>query len=299
MQYEIGEIEGLCNQLMAIFRTIGEALYYAKQHDAVCILLKDVQTRNSVDFHKSPYFSKINIDSYLDVDECRALFYKKNILVKRHQPDMDETFKHMITCRRFLQRHILRDESRETGQFIAKSLPFAKHIQKLASCTIGLMSFYPRWRAIQLRIEGDLVHLPVEGFDLAAHTENQLQQIINTIASTADLSAVYIASGVQEEKYHRIVARIKEHFPHLVIVRKQDVLQTYPGLQKELDALCLEEQALVDWLVCIGAPLFAGPHASSFSYLAGYMRHYRGFDKETTYLWPEYQPYWDQWFPRL
>ncbi|MGR5986106.1 hypothetical protein ACUC2M_20555 [Bacillus cytotoxicus] len=105
--------------------------------------LKDVQTRNSVDFHKSPYFSKINIDSYLDVDECRALFYKKNILVKRHQPDMDETFKHMITCRRFLQRHILRDESRETGQFIAKSLPFAKHIKKLASRTIGLMSFLP------------------------------------------------------------------------------------------------------------------------------------------------------------
>jgi nucleoside-diphosphate-sugar epimerase len=34
------------------------------------------------------------------------------------------------------------------------------------------------------------------------------------------------------------------------------------------------------------------------AYTAGYMRHYRGFVKETTQLW-DFQPYWESWFPRV
>jgi hypothetical protein len=83
------------------------------------------------------------------------------------------------------------------------------------------------------------------------------------------------------------------------VTRKNNILKYYPKIKEELESLSLEEQALIDWLVCIGAPFFAGTHASSFAYLAAYMRHYRGLDKETTNLWPEYQPLWDAWFPRV
>lgn len=298
-QYKIEGIEGLCNQLMAIFRTIGEALFYSTQNQSVGIILSDVQTRNSIDFDVVPYFSKIRVTSFIDVNELIALLEKRNISVRLSQKDTNDVQNNIVPCRRFPNRHMLPNESRDMGIFIAKSFPFAKNILKLASCIIGLMSFYPRWKAIQLRIEGDLIHLPEENFTLATHTQNQLQEIINIISSTPNLSAVYIASGIQEEKYNNIVDIINEKLPHLTITRKQNVLKDYPEIQKELESLCLEEQALIDWLVCIGAPFFAGPHASSFTYLAGYMRYYREFDTETTYLWPKYQPDWDRWFPRV
>jgi hypothetical protein len=162
------------------------------------------------------------------------------------------------------------------------------------------MSFYPKWKVIQLRIEDELINfLPGRNAEFQKRTINQLQQTINMISSTPDLSAVYFASGIREEKYDAVVQSINHKFPNLIITSKKDILKDYPEIKKELDALCLEEQALVDWLVCVGAPFFAGPHTSSFAYLAGYMRHYRGFEKEATHLWPDYEPYWEIWFPRV
>lgn len=54
---------------------------------------------------------------------------------------------------------------------------------------------------------------------------------------------------------------------------------------------------MVDWLVCVPPPYFIGPHSSSFSYLAGYMRHYRAYHPDAMELFPTYQPYLDIWFP--
>ncbi|WP_144641542.1 hypothetical protein [Bacillus cereus] len=82
LQYEIVEIEGLCNQLMAVFRTIGEALYYTNKGESVCIILNDVQTRTSVNFDTHPYFENIKIDSYIDVNYLTQLLKSKNIEVK-------------------------------------------------------------------------------------------------------------------------------------------------------------------------------------------------------------------------
>jgi|tagenome__1003787_1003787.scaffolds.fasta_scaffold20986001_2 hypothetical protein len=299
-QYKIDDKEGLCNQLMAIFRTLGEALFYSTQNESVGIILNDVQTRNSIDLDIHPYFSKINIDSFVDVNELITLLANRKISVSRLQEDNNEFQDDIITCRRLPIRNMLPSESRKMGIFIGESFPFAKSILKIASCIIGLMSFFPRWKAVHLRIEGDLLHIPsIREAGLETHTKNQVQQTINMISSSPNLSAVYIATGIQEEKYHNAVNIINEKLPHLTITRKKDILKDYPDIKEELESLSLEEQALVDWLVCIGAPVFAGNHASSFAYLAGYIRHYRGFDKETTHLWPDYQPYWDAWFPRV
>ncbi|WP_158618637.1 hypothetical protein [Methylomusa anaerophila] len=288
---------------MAIFRTIGEALFYSTQNQSVGIILSDVQTRTSIDFDAYPYFSKISIDSYIDINDLTTLLGNRNISVRQSQEDienMNEIQNNIITCRRFPQRHMLPAESRDTGALIAKSFPFAKKMLKFAYHIIGLMSFYPRWKAIHLRIEGDLMQLSaIRDVGLETFTKSQLQQTIDMISITPNLSAVYIASGIQDEKYNNAVNIISKEFPHLAITRKKDILKASPAIKEEFEALCLEEQALIDWLVCVGAPFFAGLHASSFAYLAGYMRHYRGFDKETTHLYPDYQPCWDAWFPRV
>jgi hypothetical protein len=286
---------------MGIFRAIGEVLFYSTKNQFVGIILNDVQTRissDTIDFNT--HFSKINMDSFVDVNELTTLLANRNILVRRSQEDNNQIRNTIISCRRYPRRHMLPNESRDTGIFIAKSFPFAKNILKIASCIIGLMSFYPRWKVIHLRIEDELMHfLPGRDVGLETHTKNELQQTIHMISSTPNLSAVYIASGIREEKYNHVVNTINEQLPELTITRKEDILKGFPEIKEEFESLCLEEQALVDWLVCLGAPFFAGPHSSSFAYLAGYMRHYRGFDKETTHLWPDYQPYWDAWFPRV
>ncbi|WP_157257103.1 hypothetical protein [Paenibacillus sp. Soil750] len=297
IQYEVEPNEGLCNQLMGIFRTIGEALYYSHQHDSISIIINDLQTRTSsdtTDFDVN--FSKIAYDSFVDVDELTHLLLHKNILVRRPQEVNNHIQNNIISCRRYSHRQLLPDESREMGIFIANSFPFAKNILKIANCIIGLMSLYPSWKVIQLRIEEELMNF-FPGYEKS--TSNQLQETINMISNTPDLSAIYFASGIREEKYNAVAQSINHKFPNLITKNKHDILKNDPEIKKELDALCLEEQALVDWLVCVGAPSFAGPHATSFAYLAGYMRHYRGFAKETTHLWPEYTPYWDIWFPRV
>ncbi|PDZ71500.1 hypothetical protein CN584_22275 [Bacillus pseudomycoides] len=297
-QYKIEGIEGLCNQLMAIFRTIGEALFYSNQGQSVGIILKDVQTRTSVNFDTYPYFKNIKIDSYVNVNELATLLTTKNIVVRRCQEENLEFQNNVTDCRRFSNREMLADESKNMGLFIAKSFPFAKKIVRISSFIIGLMSFYPQWKAIHLRIEGDLTHIPeVQNIGLDVFTKNEIQKMTDSLTSTTNLSAIYLASGIQENEYITVVDKIKQTNPHLVVLNKKNLLKKYPEIRKEFDSLCLEEQALVDWLVCLGAPFFAGSHASSFSYLAGYMRYYRGFNKETTDLFPEYQPFWDKWFP--
>ncbi|SDF44261.1 hypothetical protein SPACI_051620 [Sporomusa acidovorans DSM 3132] len=54
LQHKIEGTEGLCNQLMAIFGTIGEALFYSTQNKSVYIILSDVQSRNSIDLDIYP-----------------------------------------------------------------------------------------------------------------------------------------------------------------------------------------------------------------------------------------------------
>lgn len=300
LTYQIEGIEGLCNQLMAIFRTIGEAAFYVSQNLPAGIILDDVQTRNSIDLEREPYFSRINIDSFLDVDGMTKTLAARNILVERFRDDLLQNENQMVVCRRFPRRFMSPSESRELGLFIARSVPFSKRALRLAGYIMDYMSYYPNWKALHLRVEGDLVHLPsVRSIGLTTYVKNQLQQTIDMLSSTPDLSAAYLATGIQDEKYMDIASCLHERFPKLILQRKKDVLKTDSGLLKEFESLCLEEQALVDWLVCLGAPLFVGQHTSSFAYLASYMRHYRGFSAEATELYQEHQPLWDEWFPRV
>lgn len=292
-------MEGLCNQLMAVFRAIGEALYYAGQNQHVCILLGDVQTRNSVDLDVQPYFSPIPVDAFVDVAELTALLAAQNISVRRFQDNPGHR-EPVISCRRYPLRIVSPDESRALGVFLGHSFPFAKRAARLANTVMGFMSRFSVWNAIQLRIEEDVLHLSdVRNMGMATYTETQLKHTIDTIARRPNLSAAYIASGIQEERYRQVADILQDTFPYLTILRKNDVLKHDPDLRVEFASLCLEEQALIDWLVCVCAPLFSGQHTSSYGYLAGYLRHYRGAGTESTDLWPAYQPLWDEWFPRV
>ncbi|MEB9624647.1 O-fucosyltransferase family protein [Enterococcus lactis] len=298
IQYEIKELEGLCNQLMAIFRTLEEAFFYKNKGEPVCIILNDVQSRTSIDCDVYPYFRNIEVDAFVDVKGLIQLLNDRNIEVK-HVKDVKLLSQNKIlNCRRFPNREVTLEESTDLGLFVAKFFPFSKRILKISNFIIGAMSFYPKWKAVHLRIERDLTHIPdINKTGLNIFIQNQFKNIIELVINNEDLCALYIASGLLENEYTALVDSLKEKKPDLKVINKKQLLKNYPDIQKEFNNLSLEEQALIDWLVCIGAPLFIGPHASSFSYLASYMRHYRGFNTEATYLFPEYQPYWNKWFP--
>ncbi|MEI7028199.1 O-fucosyltransferase family protein [Paenibacillus sp. y28] len=288
---------------MGIFRTIGEARFYSSPNQATGILLNDAQTRTLADtIDVSTIFSKINIDSLVDVNELTQLLSKRNIEVRRvsERVHLHEAQHQIISCKRYPLRQMLPAENKELGVFIAESFPFPRKIRNIVNGILDLMSDSPKWMAVQLRIEDELVLFRPDGnAGFEAHVRNQLDQVLAIVSAHPGTHAVYIASGIREHKFASVVKAIHETFPHLKLTMKTDILAGSPMLWEELQSLCLEEQALVDWLVCINAPFFAGPHSSSFTYLAGYMRHYRGLDGAATHLWPEYQPYWDLWFPRL
>ncbi|MDR4926172.1 hypothetical protein [Peribacillus simplex] len=299
-KYRPEKNEGLCNQLMAIFRIIGETLYHSKQGNNVGIILNDFQTRlssDTVDFNTN--FSKISFDSFVDVNKLIQLLSKENILVRRPEEIDNTNQQNVVFCNRFPIRSMTQVESKETGLFIANNFPFAKKVVNIASCIVNLMSPHTKWKAIHLRIEDELKNFQEDpNADFENHINNQISQTLNMI-SAPDLSGVYLATGIKEGKYNKIVQMITKKLPHLFVANKMSILKDQPKLLNELNTLSLEEQALVDWLVCLGSPYFAGPHGYSFAYLAGYMRHYRGLDKESTQLWPGYQPLWDLWFPRI
>ncbi|PEL09355.1 O-fucosyltransferase family protein [Bacillus sp. AFS017336] len=284
---------------MAFFRVIGESLYFSKQGNKVGIIINDFQTRNSsdiIDFDIN--FSKISFDAFVDLKELTQLLSKENILVNLPE-NIDSTKQDIVFCSRFLNRIMTSEENKENGAFIANHFPFAKKVLTISNAIIDSMSSYSNWKAIHLRIEDELVNFHSDSTtDFEGYIENQLLQAIDMI-NTPDLSAVYIAAGIKEEKFNKIAQIFNDKLPNLFILNKLEVLKNQPSLLKQLNDLSLEEQALVDWLVCIGAPHFSGLHASSFAYLAGYIRHYRGFDKVTTQLWPTYQPLWELWFPRI
>ncbi|PFK26961.1 O-fucosyltransferase family protein [Bacillus cereus] len=298
IQYEIKELEGLCNQLMAIFRTLEEVFFYKNKGEPVCMVLNDVQSRITIDCDIHPYFRNIEVDAFIDVHDLIQLLNDRNIEVQRAKDVKMISPNKILSCRRFPNREVTLEESADLGLFVAKFFPFSKHILKISNFIIGAMSFYPKWNAVHLRIEKDLTHIPdINNQGLDIFIQNQFKHIIEPVINIENLSAIYIASGLLANEYTALIDKLKEKKPYLKIVNKQQLLKNYPDIQKEFNNLSLEEQALIDWLVCIGAPLFIGPHASSFSYLAGYMRHYRGNDTATTYLFPDYQPYWDKWFP--
>lgn len=298
-QNRVEDLEGLCNQLMAVFRALTEALHCADRNMPSCLLLADGQTRNSIDFDRQPYFSPLPIDAFVEVEALERLLAAKNISVRRLR-DAEAERDPVVLCSRFPLRSMTPDECRIAGTWIAQSFPFSRKTLNLARLIIGCMSIYPQWTAVHLRMEKDLMQLQdVRDIGLGTFTKQQLQQATGHMSGISGLSAVYIASGAREESYRQAVKELTDRCPHIAVKNKADILRPLPELWRELEALSLEEQALVDWLVCLGAPHFLGPHTSSFAYLAGYMRHYRGFERETTQLWPTYQPAWESWFPRV
>ncbi|NOU79486.1 hypothetical protein GC101_11415 [Paenibacillus sp. LMG 31459] len=297
-QNRVGEMEGLCNQLMAIFRTVSEAFHSVEQGEPSCILLADGQTRNSIEMGPEPFFSPVSIDAFIEVDRFEKVLAARNVSLKRmRDAEIDRV---AVSCSRFPVSSIPEDEARTTGAWIARTLPFAAKPLKLAHYIIGWMSSYPKWAAIQLRIEDDIMYFEANrSMGLDGFAQLQVQQAAGELSQIPAVSAIYVATGASEDFLRHSTTELTIRFPEANQIHKKDILSLAPKLWEEFEAMSLEEQALVDWLVCLGAPYFLGPHGTSFSYLAGYMRHYRGFDSDLTRLWPEYQQYWDLWFPRL
>ncbi|GAV11188.1 O-fucosyltransferase family protein [Paenibacillus sp. chi10] len=290
--------EGLCNQLMSVFRAVGEALYHANEGSPTGILLQNVQTRTSIDFDVTPYFRSIAIDCFVDVHVLRKLLSSRQIDVKRAEEVQAEVRNQAVICKRYPIRQMSEIENKNSGLFIANAFPFAKHIVELSNFIIASMSEKHQWIAAHLRIEKDLLLISdIKSMGLEHYAESQLHCIYACMEAKQKVSAIYLASGLLDEEYAAIAKGIQEKNGDIMIYNKKIVLEGSPNLKQKFDSLCLEEQALVDWLVCIHAPYFIGPHSSSFSYLAGYMRHYRGYQPDTLDLFPTYQPYWDMWFP--
>ncbi|WP_355318657.1 O-fucosyltransferase family protein [Paenibacillus jiagnxiensis] len=286
---------------MAIYRTLWETIHHAKKDPSAGFMLNNLQTRTSINLDISPPFAPIPPDSIIDVEALIPLLEKRQIPVLKEDAVLNKEDT-IIQCTRCPHRFsVTYEECREVGQFIATSFPFAKNLQKLANFMIGCMSYYPKWKVIQLRIEGDLLLFEeTRRIGLEKATKNYLDElVITSLANESGLNAVYFATGVQEERYNEIVQQLNEQFPHITFKRKTEILQGFPLLQQEFDSLCLEQQAMVDWLVCIGASSFVGSYGSSFAYLAGYMRHYRGFPESATQLLMVQHNIWDAWFPRI
>lgn len=298
-QNRVQDKEGLCNQLMAVFRTLTEAFHSAGQNEPSCILLADGQTRRSVDSKEKPYFLPLPIDAFIDVPQLKEALAAKHVSLRRVQ-DLQEEQVQPVLCSRFLIHSLTQEESRDAGRWIAASFPFAAKPLKLAHWIVENMSLYPTWSALQMRVEGDMLLFPeIESIGLDAYTTQQIQLAFECMTRIPGLKAVYVASGIQGDRFQYVSNELTKHFPQLEVKNKTTILSLSPVLLREFEGLSLEEQALVDWLVCVGAPYFMGPHVTSFAYLAGYLRHYRGFEPDTTQLWPAYQNAWESWFPRV
>ncbi|SFX64345.1 GDP-fucose protein O-fucosyltransferase [Thermoactinomyces sp. DSM 45891] len=296
IQYSIQGNEGLCNQLMAIFRAVGEALFYRGQGMEVCLVLSDVQTRTTVDLTSKPHFQPIKIDSFLDVDGLTGILEEKKIQVRRveevHKLDSDL----LLTCNRMPMRTSTPEETKDLGFLFGNVFPWSKELIKLSNFVMDSMSIYPLWTAAQLRIERDLLSFSDIGEDrLSSIRESQFDSVIKFFSDTQNISAIYVASGSKANEYEALITRLKEINPCIVAINKKDIFERNLEFKKEFNELYLEQQALIDWMVCTRAPLFIGPHSSSFAYLAAYIRHYQHF----TNLHPDYQACWEDWFPRL
>ncbi|SDX18512.1 GDP-fucose protein O-fucosyltransferase [Marininema mesophilum] len=288
--------EGLCNQLMGVFRTVGEALFFSSKGHSVGVILNEFYTRTSINFDSS---RKIPIDSFIDMQSLTTLLSSRNILVIQSKKEIPSLLrKNIFKCERMpLNRKMSIEEHKNMGIFIANFFPFAKKVQDISSLTINELSVYKKWKGIHLRIERDLLTvMSEESLDILNIT--QIKTICNSVSSDKDLSTIYIASGLQENEYNRVVCQIKQQHPYLTILNKSNILKNNPKIEQQFNSLCLEEQALVDWLVCLEAPFFSGCYFSSFAYLAAYMRHYRGFRSGMTKLEGSHE-FWDEWFPRL
>ncbi|SFX81445.1 hypothetical protein SAMN04487866_1302 [Thermoactinomyces sp. DSM 45891] len=291
--------EGLCNQLMSVFRTIGESLFYRGIGFDTCVILSKAYTRTSVNFDSPPYFTEIPIDLFVDMTDLTNVLNSIDIRLIRSRAEIVSPCQGIIECWRPPLRDMTELEHRILGQFIAHHFPIAKRALSLAHFIVQVISSVcPKWEAIHYRVEKDLlVMIPPEVLDL--HKNNQMESTLATIHNTQDLSAIYLACGLQEQEYDNVVKQIKQHYPKLEVFNKRHVLKGFPEVESQFNQLTLEEQALVDWVVCQTAPSFSGWYNSSFSYLAAYIRHYRGVNPTTTKLGPETTGIWDQWFPRI
>ncbi|MBP2111669.1 hypothetical protein [Paenibacillus silagei] len=296
----VNGMEGLCNQFMALFRTISEAFLYRDQGESACIILADGQTRNFINLSDEPFFSPLSIDAFIEVDQFQKVLAIQNVSLLRLREAGEVSQGAIVVCSRFPISPMTPDSSLRTGAWIANSIPFAQKPLQLADAILGWMSQHSNWTALQMRIEGDVLYQPGDNsISYDDYVQQQARLATDFIAQLPPVSAVYVATGVEEELLREAMSGLREAYPEVVLLTKKDFLRDFPASGSEFNSLSLEEQALVDWLVCLGAPNFLGPHGTSFSYLAGYMRHYRGLAPNTTLLWPENQQYWELWFPRL
>ncbi|MEK3792230.1 hypothetical protein MKX42_10955 [Paenibacillus sp. FSL R7-0204] len=295
-QNRVFGMEGLCNQLMALYRTISEAFMCVQQGEEACIILADGQTRNFIDLSDEDFFSPLPIEAFIEVDQFHRALAAKGVSLLRPW-DVVASHEPINECSRFPISPMSPDDSRNIGIWIAESIPFAQKPLLLAQSILGWMSQHPCWAALQMRLESDVMYN--QNFQYDEYVREQDRLATDSIAQFPEVSAVYVATGVNEEFLLEAMPEFRERHSQAIILTKRNFLRLSPEMLAEFESLSLEEQALVDWLVCLGAPYFAGPHTSSFAYLAGYMRHYRGFEPDSTSLWPIYMLYWDMWFPKV
>lgn len=55
-QNHVHGMEGLCNQLMALYRAVSEAFLCIERGESACIILADGQTRNFINLTNEPFF---------------------------------------------------------------------------------------------------------------------------------------------------------------------------------------------------------------------------------------------------
>lgn len=116
----------------------------------------------------------------------------------------------------------------------------------------------------------------------------------------------YLATGnVTEAARFATLARTQQA---LNVVTKHELLSKFPSLQRQLDSLSWDQQALVDFIVLLQAEYFLGVSPSSFSMNVALKRHLKGEGLYTrpwkvgsnegdgsSWLVGRYESYWEDW----
>lgn len=209
-QNRVFGMEGLCNQLMALYRTISEAFMCVQQGEEACIILADGQTRNFIDLSDEDFFSPLPIEAFIEVDQFHRALAAKGVSLLRPW-DVVASHEPINECSRFPISPMSPDDSRNIGIWIAESIPFAQKPLLLAQSILGWMSQHPCWAALQMRLESDVMYN--QNFQYDEYVREQDRLATDSIAQFPEVSAVYVATGVNEEFLLEAMPEFRETLP--------------------------------------------------------------------------------------
>lgn len=297
---------GLCHMIMGIIRTVDECIHRTQNGSKVTLVLEDLQTRtstDSIDFDVN--FAPIPYDAIINVEQLQAFLQSYQIEVKRAK-EINYSAVNILYCERYLVRPLSAQEHKNIGLLAVNHIPFNKKMIEISRWIMQQLDQLSQkeagWSAFHLRIEEELINKFYFGNtnDVKQYRNDQLAALSNNIESFMPDPVVYIAHGLKDENYSQIKDELSARYPAATITTKKELLSEHNELYRYIFESCsLEEQAFLDWLVCMQAPHFTGIHYSSFPYMAAYYRHYKGVPAHTTKLLPPEQWYWDHAFARV